>query len=191
MATRSRLLLLLALLLLLTACAPAAVADDFAYAGTAFTATVRGTYTPSDGVSRPIEAKVTIDAPNADGRGMSLTFASPAALSGVTVSAAWAPDGNGIPRQAVTFTAPSAYGTVTATADGGTLGGFLRFAEALLPRGDITTVTPVDENDTRVVTRKTADGAWEGVYTFAEGRSLPLRVTVTSEGERLELAVEP
>ncbi len=188
-----RVLPLLLALLLLTACAPATEADDFAYANTAFTATIRGTYTPPDGNPRPVEAKVTIDAPtpSADGRGMAVTFTSPAALADITVSAVWAPDEANLPRKAVTFTAPSSYGTVTATADDGPLGGFLRFAEALLPRGDITAVTPADENGTRAVTRKTADGAWEGVYTFAKGQALPARVIIVHEGERLELAVEP
>ena len=79
---------------------------------------------------------------------------------------------------------------VTATLVEGELDGFLRFAEALLPLGGITDITPVAEDGTHTVTRRTSDGGWEADYLFSDERSLPMRVTVRSGGEVIELIVD-
>ena len=192
MSKPSRILPVLAVLLLwLTACAAKPAADDFAYANTAFTATVQGTYTPADGIPRPIAATVTLGAPTEGGipRSLTVTFQAPDALAGVTVSATPSIGGDSLPRRITTFQAPSAYGTVTADDESGAFDGLLRYAEALLPVGDIVSVTPTAEDGTRVVTRRTADGGREGVYTFTEGSVLPTRVEVMTGGVRLELTV--
>ncbi len=192
---------LLALLLILpaglTACSPAPPVDDFAYSAVPFAAAIRGTYTPADGVPRPIAATVSVDAPITGGgptdRSMTVTFTQPPTLAGITVSAAFEADPQGRPSRTVTFSYPSAYGEVKASSGEGVLDGFLRFAEALLPHGDIAEVSPVAEDGTHTVTRRTADGVWEGVYLFSKEQDVPLRVTVTDSrrSETIELVVEP
>ena len=180
--------LLLSALLLSGCTAHPSQRDDFAYAATPFTATLRGTYTPADGVSRPIAATVVMGTPvggDPQNRAMTLTFTQPAALAGVVVTATGATSEG----RTIIFAYPSVYGEVTATARGGEYDGLLRFAEALLPRGDVAEVSPVGADTTRTVTRRTADGGFVGVYLFSEGSSLPLRVTVTHGGEVLELVV--
>lgn len=174
---------LLICLLMLYACSPAPPADDFAYALTAFTTSVRGTYTPADGVPRPIAATVSVGEPSAGGgpadRPMTVTFTQPPALAGLTVSSVFERDSQGQPLRTVTFTYPSAYGEVKVTSQEGEFDGFLRFAEALLPLGDIAEVSPAAEDGTHTVTRRTADGTREAVYLFSAEQALPLRVKIT------------
>lgn len=191
---------LLALLLMLSvglqACTPAPPPDDFAYAAIPFTASVRGTYTPADQVPRPIAATVSVDAPitggGPTGRSMTVTFTQPATLAGITVSSVCEADPRGKLTRTVTFTYPSAYGEVKVSSAEGNFDGLLRFAEVLLPRGDVAEVSPVAEDSTHTVTRRTADGMWEGVYLFSKEHPLPLRVTVTDSrrSETIELVVE-
>lgn len=194
---RATLLMLLAAVTLITAaaCTPAPPADDFAYADAPFTAVIRGTYTPADGVARPIAATVSFGDPLVGGdptqRAVSVTFTQPPVLEGVTVAAIWETTPSGELSRSVTFTAPSAYGEVRTTARGDELEGFLRFAYALLPLGDVAEISPVAEDGTHTVTRRTADGSREGVFLFSPDASLPLRVRVTHGGEVMELVVSP
>jgi hypothetical protein len=191
-----RILLFFWLLLLLSACTPSAVPrHDFSYAETAFSVSVRGTYTLPDGTARPIAAAVSLGEP-ADGshlldRPMTLTFTQPSALEGLTIQSAWQAGEGGEPSRTVTLTYPTAYGTSRDTAHSAVYAGFLRFAEALLPAGDITEVSPKAEDGTHTVTRRTADGAREAVFWFSEDRELPLRVKVTAGGETIELVLDP
>ncbi len=187
--------LVLALLLLFSACSPTPPKDDFAYAAAPFTATVRGTYTPSDGAPRPIAAEITVGAPfvgdTSAARPLSITFTAPTALAGITVTAAYKADTAGNPLRTVTFTYPSPYGEVKTSSDGRGVNGFLRFAEALLPIGDVVSVSPTAEDGTHTVTRTTADGAREAVFLFSAEQAPPLRVRVRDEGEVLELVITP
>lgn len=180
-------LLTLVLVLLLPSCA---AQDPFAYAQNSFSVSVRGSYTPAGSTNpRPFAATVTIGPP-VDGdpirRDLTVTFTAPDALTGLTVTASLPPDGAG--GRTVTFLYPSAYGDIRATAVGEEFDGFLRFAEALLPLGDVVEVSPVARDGSYTVTRR-SDGR-EAVFTFAEG-SLPLRVTVTTPAEVLTLTVSP
>ena len=185
---------LLSLLLLLSACSPAVPADDFAYASHGFAASVRGSYTPADGIPRPIAATVSWGEPSSDGemthRPVILTFTQPPAMEGVSVTAAWSADGEGNLTRTVTFSHSTPYGEVKTVTSDEELGGFLRFAEALLPRGGITDITPVAADGTHAVTRRTSDGEWEADYLFSDERALPLRVTVRSGQEIIELVVD-
>lgn len=177
---------------------PPSRTSDFVYAEGAFSATLRGTYTPCGGTPHPVAAEVSVGEPvcGSDERDMTLSFTEPPALAGVTVALTVTPL-EGSPdraRRVVTFTAPSPYGAVTATASHGELDGFLRFAQALLPMGDVVEVSPVDREGNHRVTRQvvsdqSADEGQEITYLFSETESLPLHVTVKTEGETLELAV--
>ena len=191
----------------LSACASAPVkASDFDYAEGPFSAAIRGTYTPADGSPRPVAAAVTVGAPteNSGERSMTISFSEPSALFGVTVSVGTAPDEispdeispEGIspegmsPRgtgRVVTFTAATDYGEIQTVSAHGKFDGFLRFAEALLPHGDVVEVSPVSRDGTHTVTRRTTEG--ETVYLFGETGGLPLQVTVTTPGEILTLTV--
>lgn len=192
----------LALLVLLSAalsaaCSPPAPRNDFAYADTPFSLTVRGTYLPQsdpDGTPRPFAATVTAGAPLADGdpaaRDLTVTFTEPATLRGVTVTATRSPipEGHGgSARRSVTFSYPSDYGTVAVTARGEEFDGLLRFAEALLPIGDAVEVSPVAEDGSRTVTRRTANGEREAVFIFAEESAFPARVILMDGQGRLEV----
>lgn len=182
----------LTLFLLLTACAPTPPADDFAYSKAAFTASVRGTYTSADGDSHPIAARISVGAaqPGEPNRAMTLTFTQPPSLAGMTVTRTRETDSQGQPATIVTLTYPSAYGEIRASSQKGDFDGFLRFAEALLPMGDIESVSPVARDGTHTVTRRTSDGGREGVFLFSSDRELPLRVTISDGAERMELTVD-
>ena len=187
-------LLAFCLLICSTACVPAQV-DPFAYAASPFSVTVEGTYLPASdegGTPRPFAARVTVGAPmNGDPtlRDMTITFTSPDTLAGATVTATLSPVTDGGYARAVTFAYPSDYGEVRFTATGEELDGLLRFAEALLPMGDVTERSPTDEDGSYTVTRKTADGTREAVFVFAEGEAFPRRVTLTDRRGRVELTV--
>jgi hypothetical protein len=189
------LMLSAAIILIATACTPAPPADDFAYADAPFTASLRGTYTPTDGTARPIAAEVRFGAPLDAGdptqRAVSITFTQPPVLEGVTVSAVYETAPTGELTRTVTMTALSAYGEIRSTAHADELDGFLRFAYALLPPGDTAEISPVAEDGTHTVTRRTADGSREGVFLFSPDSSLPLRVRATHGGEVIELVVSP
>lgn len=187
--------LLLACTLLFSSCSavPPTGADDFAYAATPFSASIRGTYTPADGVARPIAASVTVGTAAVIGdertRPMEIAFTEPPSLAGVTVTAAYTADGQGSATRSVTFSASSAYGEVHAATQAGNFDGLLRFAEALLPHGNVVSSTPVHEDGTHTVSRSTADGSRCEDYLFLEGRVLPLRVTVTTARESITLTI--
>lgn len=187
---------ILSILLLLSACATPVPRNDFAYAEEGFSVAVSGTYLPAndpDGPPRPFAATVTAGTPlsasDLTARDLTVTFTEPATLRGVTVTARVTPAPEGAMERSVVFSYPSEYGAVEFTAKGSELDGLLRFAEALLPIGDVAEVSPVAEDGTHTVTRRVSDGSREAVFTFAEGVALPTRVTVTDGRGRLELAV--
>ncbi len=197
LAGRGLALLILLSLALLTACSPPAPRNDFAYADAPFSLSVKGTYLPEsdpDGTPRPFAATVTAGAPGADGdpaaRDLTVTFTEPASLRGATVTATRSPvpDGHGgSVKRVVTFSYPSDYGTVEVTAAGKEFDGLLRFAEALLPIGDPVAVSPVAEDGSHTVTRRTPNGEREAVFVFAEGSAFPIRVILTDGQGRLEV----
>ncbi len=188
---------------------------DFAYADGAFTVTVRGAFvrTVTDGytgdgaltgeglteVRQAVAATVTVEAPTVEGvRGMRVTFMEPAVLTGVTVS-----------REAGTGTVTVLW--PTPTGDGGEALEFpaegaktlLRFAEVLLPAGDVEKYAPVADGGT-TVTLRSRDGDFSTIsgisaesspertacYTFRDGSRLPVHVVVTTPSERMELYIE-
>ena len=71
------------------------------------------------------------------------------------------------------------------------MAGLLRFAEALLPIGDVTSVSPTAKDGTHTVARTMADGSREAVFLFSSEQALPLRVSVRSNGETLDLIITP
>ena len=175
------------------ACAPAR-GDPFAYADGAFSVPVRGTYTPAeDGIPRAFSATVTVGAVTvgapADGdpllRDLTVTFTAPESLAGMTVTAS----AGSAAGSAAVLTYPSVYGDIQIAAAGEELDGFLRFAEALLPIGDVAEASPTGADGSYTVTRR-AEGR-EATFTFTEGRDLPIRVTVVTPEEVLTLTVSP
>ena len=190
---RSFFVCLTAFLLLISfpACSPAAPGDPFAYAGEAFSVSVRGTYTPAgDTAPRSFSAQISAGAPvggDPSRRSLTVAFTSPDTLAGVTVTAGVTPASDGTYKRSVVFTYPSEYGKVEIPAKGGEFDGFLRFAEALLPLGDVTDVSPVSEDGSYTVTRKGEER--EAVFTFAEGQAIPVRVRLTDTRGTVEMAV--
>ena len=194
---RRALPLILALLLLplsLQACTPPPPPDDFAYAEGAFSASVRGTYPPAgdgEGAPRSFAAQITAGAPVAGDptlRNLSVTFTAPEALAGVTVTATLSPASEGTVTRTVTFTYPSDYGKVQATAESGALGGLLRFAEALLPIGDVTEISPTAPDGSFSVTRQR--GARVATFSFAGEGTHPLGVTLSDGRGTVTLTVK-
>lgn len=188
-------LALLAALLSISACSPASPKDDFSYAAAPFSAAVRGTYTPADGVPRPVTARITVGEPlsrdDPAARPVTVVFSAPDPLAGLTAEACYQTDTDGRICRTVTFTYPSPYGEVTTSSDNGGMEGLLRFAEALLPIGDVTSVSPTAKDGTHTVARTTADGSREAVFLFSSEQALPLRVSVRSNGETLDLIITP
>ena len=176
-------LTVLLLLLSLIACTPTAPRDPFAYAAAPFSLSVEGTYLPvndGDGAPRPFAAQITAGAPmNGDPtlRDLTVTFTSPDTLAGLTVTAALSPTPEGTVTRRVTFTYPSDYGQVSFTAESGEADGFLRYAEAWLPVGDVAGISPQDENGEYTIARRT--GEREAVFTLAEGQAFPIAVRLT------------
>ena len=189
---RSFLACLTAFLLLLSfpSCSPSASRDSFAYAAVAFSVTVRGTYAPAgDSTPRSFAAEVTAGVPvggDPTRRDLAVVFSSPPSLKGVTVTATLTPGPDGTYQRSVVFTYPSEYGTIEIPAKGTEFDGFLRFAEALLPFGDITDLSPVADGGYTVT--RTGEGR-EAVYTFAEGQTFPVRVSLTDSRGAVEMAV--
>ena len=187
-------LLILCLVFCSAACSPAPK-DPFAYAAAPFSVTAEGTYLPAndpDGTPRPIAVRVTAGEPvNGDPtlRNLTVTFTALASLRGATVTAALSPSPDGTVGRLVVFTYSSDYGEITVTAKGNEFDGLLRFAEALLPIGDAVEVSPVGKDGSFTVTRKTADGTREAVFTFAEGEAFPTNVVLTDGQGRVELTV--
>ena len=185
-------LLAFCLLLCSAACSPAPT-DPFAYAKSPFSLSVEGTYLPASdpsGTPRPVAAQITVGAPmNGDSalRNLSVTFTSPDTLAGATVTATPSPATDGGYGRAVTFSYPSDYGEVRFTATGEELDGLLRFAEALLPIGDVAEVSPKGEDGGYTVIRRT-EGR-EAVFVFAEGQDYPVRVRLTDERGTVEMGV--
>lgn len=183
------------LLLSCSACSPMTPKDPFAYADGAFSVTVQGTYTPASdesGQPRGFSATVTAGAP-ADGdptlRDLTVTFTAPHTLAGVTVSSTPSTAPDGTVRRSVTFSRPSDYGEVRYTATGEELDGLLRFAEVLLPTGDVEEESPTAPDGSFSVTRRTKDGMRQTVFTFMKGEALPWRVCGEDPYGRLEMLI--
>lgn len=183
--------------LTMPACAPQSAVSDFAYADAPFSATVRGTYTPvGETVPRPIAATVSVGAlavglSDPSAREMTVTFTEPPSMRGTTVTAVWERDTAGGAVRTVTYTYPTPYGEVAVSSEEESLAGLLRFAEALLPAGDVVSVSPVTKEGTHTVTRQSGDGLREAVFTFSAEQSLPRRVRVTDARGTVELVVSP
>ncbi len=188
--------------LFLSGCSPTGVTDDFAYSDTAFSATIQGTLTRLSpdgyrggatltgdaltGVAQSLEATVTVGAPGGGGaRDLIVTFTSPPALAGLTVALTHSADSA---TRVVTLTRTAPGGTIILDdrSAPGTYDALLRFAEILLPVGDITATSPTQAG-CHTVTRRSS-GA-EIVYTFEEGTLLPLAVRSETAYERLDLRV--
>lgn len=179
------LILLLALLfcgLTLTACGSAGK-DPFAYANSAFSLSVEGSHLPANdpnGNPRPFAADILVGEPYGDDltlRDLTLVFTSPASLAGLQVTATLSRSSDGGLVRRVKLTYPSAYGNVEIPADEGELDGFLRFAEGWLPLGDVAEVSPKASDGYYTVTRKA--GERTVIFTFMEGRALPVEVILT------------
>ena len=185
---------LIALLFCLSACTPAP-RDPFAYAAALFSVSVEGTYLPAndpEGTPRPVAAIVTAGAPlNGDPtlRDLTVIFTAPPSLRGIQVTATLSPAHDGTVTRSVIFSYPSDYGEVNVTAKGDELDGLLRFAEALLPVGDVAEISSVDKDGSYTVTRRAGDGGRETVFVFTEGAVFPSAVILTDERGRVELAV--
>ena len=170
--------------LTLTACGSAGK-DPFAYANSAFTLSVEGSYLPANdpnGTPRPFAADISVGAPYGDDRSLrdlTLVFTSPASLAGLQVTATLSRSSDSGLVRRVKLTYPSAYGNVEIPADEGELDGFLRFAEGWLPQGDVAEVSPRDADGGYTITRR--KGEQEAVFTFMEGRDLPVEV-ILSDG---------
>ncbi len=204
-------LLSLILVLLAVGCAPATPAvPDFSYADGAFSATVHGAFvrTAADGyagdaalvgdtrteVRQAVAARVEVGAPVAEGaRELRVTFTEPSVLAGVsvvqeagtgTVTFLWP-----CPSAASALAVADAEGMLSLPAAGAKP--LLRFAEALLPGGDIEKITPVLHGGA-TVERRSRDGDFAVIFTFSADvdRSLPTHVVVTTPAERLELYVD-
>ena len=187
---------------------------DFAYADGGFSASIRGTATRLDadgnaeavtsaastpqtgaghttvGEPMPISAEVTVGAPRPTGeRDLTVTFASPASLEGVQVARRYtaAADGTLICRVTVTSASNLSFDDSAAP---GAYDPLLRFAEALLPAGDVVEVSPVRDG-ARTVTCRASDGDHTAVFTFSEEGGLPVTVQITTTTEVLALTVTP
>ena len=188
---------------LLAGCSPAAalggearaMTRSFAYSAVPFAVSIRGQYAgmaETSGVRGNFSATVTYGTPDAEGgRDIRLTFTSPPTLAGLTVSTHYegsAPGDN--PERTVTLSYPSPYGTVTSETRGSCYDGLVRYAEALLPIGNVTGVSPMDKAGVNTVTRTSISGR-QAVFTFSKDASLPLRVEVTDTYGTLSLTVAP
>lgn len=168
--------------LTLTACGSAGK-DPFAYAGSAFSLSVEGSYLPANdpnGSPRPFAADISVGAPYGEDltlRDLTVVFTSPASLAGLQVTATLSRSSDSGLVRRVKLTYPSAYGNVEIPADEGELDGFLRFAEGWLPLGDVTEMSPKASDGYYTVTRKA--GERTVIFTFMEGRDLPVEVILT------------
>ncbi len=175
----------------LVACSPASSRDPFAYAEAPFSLTVEGTYLPMsdpEGTPRPFAATITAGAPVGGDptlRDLAVTFTAPDTLADVTVTLSPAPDGTA--QRSVVFSCSSDYGSIEVTAQGGEFDGFLRFAEALLPTGDVAEVSPKAADGSYTVIRRT--GEREVVFAFVEGNDFPVSVRLTDGRGVVEMNV--
>ena len=184
-------LLSFCLLLHSTACTPAP-RDPFAYAASPFSVSVEGTYLPAndlDGTPRPFAAEIAASAPVGGDptlRGLTVTFFSPASLSGLTITATLSPSADGTVTRAVTLTYPTDYGNLQANAKGTEFDGYLRFAEAWLPIGDVTEVSPKAPDGTYTVTRQSEER--RAVFTFSD-EAIPINVRLTDSRGVIEMRI--
>ena len=187
-------LAILLCLLSLTACSPSPSRDPFAYANSAFSLSVEGSYLPAndpDGTPRPFSADISVGQPQGgDGalRDMVVVFTSPASLAGLEVTATLSPSPEGGYVRCVKLSYPSEYGRVEITSTEGELDGFFRFAQGWLPLGDVVEVSPQNANGVYTVTRRRGDR--EAVFTYKEGLDLPVEVVLTDGWGRVMMTVK-
>ncbi len=198
--------LLAALVILWAGCTPAGgEAALFDYATAGFEATVRGTFTrlaedgyagdpgrvgdSMTGIPQAVAATVSVGAPRADGeRDMRVTFTEPAVLAGVTVSITRPAEGASSHTVTVTVTVapPGAEGAPLLEGTHADYGALLRFAEVLLPTGDIADVSP-ESDGARTVMRRGNGPTVQ--FFFTEASRLPARVISEGANERIDLWV--
>lgn len=184
--------MILSALLLLIACTPTAPRDPFAYASSPFSLSVEGTYLPAkdqEGDPRPFTARVTAASPvNGDPtlRTLTVAFTSPASLSGLTVTATLSPAADGTVTRVVTLAYSSEYGDLQATAEEEEFDGYLRFAEAWIPIGDVTDTSPRASDGSYTVTRKSGDR--EAVFVFSS-ENHPVSVRLTDGRGTVEMRI--
>ncbi len=171
------------------------VGEVFSYAGEGFSVEVRGTavrlagdgYTgpagvpgaSGTGVARAFSARVEVGEPTESGaRALSVTFTAPESLAGLAIVRSAAGE--------ITLTRPSPYGEIVLC--GEAAASLLRFGDALLPVGDITATTPV-QNGAFTVIRTAPDRTV--TYTFSAEQALPAHILVETHAERLELTLLP
>ncbi len=214
--------LCVALLLGLCGCTPSVGSggdpNDFAYAETAFSVSLRGTVTrlapdgytgapeltgdTLTGEARTLVASVEVGEPCPCGlvcreRSVKITFHEPPALCGVTVVRQTSYTAPTDRAGATTAGANSHTQSVTVTHPGiptgehasPALAALVRFATPLFPLGDVVAATPVQDG-AHTVTRRTADG-WTIVYTFASDGILPIRIEATNGFEQFAYTVSP
>ena len=184
--------MLLTAIILLPGCAPATFLNPFAYADAPFSLFVEGTYLPAndkEGTPRPFTAQITIGFPeNGDPtlRGLTVVFTSPDSLEGLTVTSVLSPAADGTITRMVTLAYLSAYGDLQATTEGSEFDGYLRFAEAWLPIGEVTEVSPTVPDGSYTVTRRSGDR--EAVFVFS-GEDLPASVRLTDGRGVVEMRI--
>ncbi len=140
------------------------------------------------GEAMPLAADVAVGAPRPTGeRDMAMTFSSPAALAGTQVARRYETGTDGALFCRVTVTTATGV-TLDDRAAPGTYDALLRFAEALLPQGDVVEVSPVRDG-ARTVTCRTPDANRTAAFTFSEAGGLPVTVRVQTAAEVLDLTV--
>ena len=188
------LLLLFFCLSFLSACTSPSRRDPFTYAKAPFSLAVEGTYLPANdpsGSPRPFAATVTVGAPQGNDptrRKMTVTFTSPEALAGMTVTADPTSATDGSIVRCVEFTYPSDYGSIRTTVQGDAAEGFLRFAQGWLPAGEVVEVSPMAPDGSYTVTR--GDGERVAVFAFEADCNLPIGVKITDGRGTVDMTVK-
>lgn len=210
------LLVAIVMMLGLVSCAPARgdvgnAEKAFSYASRPFTATLRITRTrsASDGYTgdlslvgdpltdRAVTLTATVSyAPPVSPAGAgdtTLTFTSPDSLAGMQVTRVPADPADGGQSQkkgqegdVVTLTLKTPYGTICASGEAYTP--LLRYADAILPHGDILGISPTQDG-TYTVTRQ-SPSVGTITYTFTKDSDLPRIVEMVTNDETLRISVD-
>ena len=192
-------LLLLGIAILLCGCSPT-LPTRLTYADAGFTITVRGhmTRTAPDGyvggpaltgqsyTNQPLDIAATVTvAPSPSptshrSRALTVRFTAPDTLQGLTVT-------RRTNTQGETEISVS-QGTSVFTVEGGDPDRLCLLALALLPEGDITTVSPTENG---VYTVTLTSGRISRILTFTSGQDLPSHVRMEHPDGWVELYVDP
>ncbi len=183
-------------------CDEVAVPDSsFSYVEKDFIASVRGTVTRLSpdgytgdaglvgdtytGVPRSFAATVSVEADLASGRVMRVAYTAPSALVGMVVTRRGdAATG----EQTVTMTrAGEGDSLLVLDVPAASVAGLFSPVDLLFPKGDVSAVSPV-EDDVYTVTCRSEDG--EAEFTFAKGRAFPVRVTWRTEKQIGEMVIQ-